>query len=490
MFALAIWDGRDRGARPGARPLRHQAALLLARRRGSCASPRRRAPSRRAAACRSKSIRRRSRASSPGGRCRSRSPSRKSIRALPAGHWARVAGDGSFVLETRSARSPSDDGRPADAAEALAASVRAHLVSDVPVGIFLSAGLDSALVARSLRRRASAGRAAHRPDAHLGRSARHRRPTRSRSPAPPPRRCGLRHVVREIDGAEVRRRAAGDPPGDGPAVDRRLQHLAGRPAGEGGGSQGRPLRPRRRRALRRLQLVPRRARAGAPRPGACAASPASPPPGRGLARRLAPRNPEARRACCATARASPAPTPCAAPSSCRTRWTGSSSAQGSPSPASAPTTPLSTPGSSWAKRCSATRPTCSGDPWRTVHRLESSLYLRHQLLRDSDWAGMAHGVEIRVPLVDAWLRAEIGSLDFEPARSQGKAALVAPPPRSCPTSSSPAPSPASNCRSPTGWRTIPSDAGRAGWERSRGGWRCWCSRRSELRSGLRAEHEV
>ncbi len=64
------------------------------------------------------------------------------------------------------------------------------------------------------------------------------------------------------------------------------------------------------------------------------------------------------------------------------------------------------------------------DPWRAVHRLESSLYLRHQLLRDSDWAGMAHGVEIRVPLVDAWLRAEMGSLDFEPARSQGKAAVV------------------------------------------------------------------
>ena len=64
------------------------------------------------------------------------------------------------------------------------------------------------------------------------------------------------------------------------------------------------------------------------------------------------------------------------------------------------------------------------DAWRAVHRLESSLYLRHQLLRDSDWAGMAHGVEIRVPLVDAWLRAEMARLDFEPARSKGKAALV------------------------------------------------------------------
>ena len=32
--------------------------------------------------------------------------------------------------------------------------------------------------------------------------------------------------------------------------------------------------------------------------------------------------------------------------------------------------------------------------------LESSNYMRNQLLRDADWAGMAHNLEIRVPLVD------------------------------------------------------------------------------------------
>jgi asparagine synthase (glutamine-hydrolysing) len=32
--------------------------------------------------------------------------------------------------------------------------------------------------------------------------------------------------------------------------------------------------------------------------------------------------------------------------------------------------------------------------------LESSLYMRNQLLRDSDWASMAHSIELRVPLVD------------------------------------------------------------------------------------------
>jgi len=38
-----------------------------------------------------------------------------------------------------------------------------------------------------------------------------------------------------------------------------------------------------------------------------------------------------------------------------------------------------------------------------VCALESSQYLRNQLLRDADWAGMAHGLEIRVPLVDSQL---------------------------------------------------------------------------------------
>jgi asparagine synthase (glutamine-hydrolysing) len=35
-----------------------------------------------------------------------------------------------------------------------------------------------------------------------------------------------------------------------------------------------------------------------------------------------------------------------------------------------------------------------------VSVLESTLYMRNQLLRDSDWASMAHSIELRVPLVD------------------------------------------------------------------------------------------
>ena len=36
--------------------------------------------------------------------------------------------------------------------------------------------------------------------------------------------------------------------------------------------------------------------------------------------------------------------------------------------------------------------------------------MRNQLLRDSDWAGMAHGLEIRVPLVDATLLQRIAPM--------------------------------------------------------------------------------
>lgn len=43
------------------------------------------------------------------------------------------------------------------------------------------------------------------------------------------------------------------------------------------------------------------------------------------------------------------------------------------------------------------------DPGTDVSRvaaLECSLYMRNQLLRDTDWASMAHSVEVRVPLID------------------------------------------------------------------------------------------
>jgi asparagine synthase (glutamine-hydrolysing) len=45
-----------------------------------------------------------------------------------------------------------------------------------------------------------------------------------------------------------------------------------------------------------------------------------------------------------------------------------------------------------------------------VSALEMSFYMRSQLLRDADWAGMAHSVEIRVPLVDMHLLRRLAPL--------------------------------------------------------------------------------
>jgi len=49
-------------------------------------------------------------------------------------------------------------------------------------------------------------------------------------------------------------------------------------------------------------------------------------------------------------------------------------------------------------------------PLSKVAALELSWYMRNQLLRDADWAGMAHSLEIRTPLVDATLFRQITGL--------------------------------------------------------------------------------
>lgn len=45
--------------------------------------------------------------------------------------------------------------------------------------------------------------------------------------------------------------------------------------------------------------------------------------------------------------------------------------------------------------------TASLQGFARIVELESTRYMRNQLLRDTDWAGMAHSLEIRTPLVDA-----------------------------------------------------------------------------------------
>jgi len=59
-----------------------------------------------------------------------------------------------------------------------------------------------------------------------------------------------------------------------------------------------------------------------------------------------------------------------------------------------------------------------------VATLESTLYMRNQLLRDTDWTSMAHSLEVRVPLVDAVLLDRCASLLIRPMKPAGKGLLA------------------------------------------------------------------
>lgn len=72
------------------------------------------------------------------------------------------------------------------------------------------------------------------------------------------------------------------------------------------------------------------------------------------------------------------------------------------------------------------RPDPGSDMGR-VATLESRFYMSNQLLRDADWAGMAHSLEIRVPFVDAWLLRRVAPYFDHLAPASGKRALSSTP---------------------------------------------------------------
>ena len=59
-----------------------------------------------------------------------------------------------------------------------------------------------------------------------------------------------------------------------------------------------------------------------------------------------------------------------------------------------------------------------------VAYLEATRYMRNQLLRDSDWTSMAHSLEIRVPLVDIDLTARVIGLAATGRFKNGKSVLA------------------------------------------------------------------
>jgi asparagine synthase (glutamine-hydrolysing) len=73
-----------------------------------------------------------------------------------------------------------------------------------------------------------------------------------------------------------------------------------------------------------------------------------------------------------------------------------------------------------------------GSDMARVATLESRFYMGNQLLRDADWAGMAHSLEIRVPFVDAWLLRSVAPYFDHVAPPAGKQALSRTPERPLP----------------------------------------------------------
>ncbi len=337
---------------------------------------------------------------------------RRAVRALPAGHSLLVR-DGR-IDEPVAIAEPTPTGmEPAAAIEAIEDSVRAHLVSDVPVAVFLSAGLDSGLIAALARR--------HLPEPPVTFTLRFDELAGTPADEAPlaaevARRLGTRHVERRVGRADFAQLWPGALAAmDQPSIDGFNTYVVSRAAHEAGlkvvlsGLGGDELFgsypsfagvPRLERAARRMGRLPG---LGALWPSAARALAPGRPKLAGVLRygRTLPGAYFLRRGLFL-------------PEELPALIGRDAAAEG-----------LSRydPVADAARALAAAngRP---ADGWTAVHVLETAGYMRNQLLRDADWASMAWSVELRVPLVDAWLRARLAAGGFEPARAEGKAALV------------------------------------------------------------------
>ena len=337
---------------------------------------------------------------------------RRAVKALPAGHLLDIATESDAVPVPRRWSAPPEPETldPLHPVMAVEDSVRAHLVSDVPVAVFLSAGLDSGLVAALARR--------HLPEPPTTFTLRFEALEGTPADEAPlaaevARALGTRHVERRLGAADLaglwpRVLAAMDQPSiDGAntfAVCRAAHEAGIKVALSGlGGDEVFGSYPSFRDVPRAARLAARARRV----PGLPALWPA--------AARLA----AAGRPKLAGLLAHGATLPGAyllrrglfLPQELPALLGPELAAEGL---------------AAYDPLADAVRALDGhgADPWLAVHAMETGIYLKNQLLRDADWAAMAWSVELRVPFVDPWLAAHLGAAGFEPARSQGKAALV------------------------------------------------------------------
>ncbi len=341
---------------------------------------------------------------------------RRGVEALPAGSYRIVRSDDPgrpIAYGSPTPHAAGSDPATGSAAEPIFDSVAAHLVSDVPVAVFLSAGLDSSLLA-ALAARAARANGAPPPRAFTVTFDRLAGTALDESPlaAETARTLGLPHTVSKVgredfldlwDGALAAM--------DQPSIDGFNTYVVSRVAREAGikvalsGLGGDELFG----SYPSFREVPRLA----------------------LAAPLARRMPRAWMAAIARRRGQP---------KLRALGRSGSGLAGAYVLRRGLFLPDEIPALLGADRAAealsaydahrdAQGALFDWDParstsWSAVHRLETRLYMRNQLLRDSDWASMAHSLELRVPLVDPILEAAMASRGFEPAKSRGKAALV------------------------------------------------------------------
>jgi asparagine synthase (glutamine-hydrolysing) len=349
------------------------------------------------------------------------------IRALPAGCWQTVDASGPgepHRYEPLPARLAEAALRPASVGAlgetvrtAVGASVKAHLLADVPVGAFLSAGVDSGAMLALMREASGAElTAVTLAFREFDGTSEDEAPLASGVAA----RYGARHVVRRVD----RREFEADLPAilasmDQPSIDGVNTWFVAKAAREAGlkvaisGLGGDELLA----GYPSFVDLPRWRR----RFGPWSATPGAGAAWRMMLRTFAP----------AVLRAAPK---AAGMLDHAGTWAGAYLLRrGLYLPHELPAllgVAVTRAGLERLGEAAGLAAALDPDPGSDVGRvcaLESGCYLRGQLLRDADWAGMAHGLEIRTPLVDIELLTAMAPAIPRLRPGEGKAALAAAP---------------------------------------------------------------